>query len=90
MIKPKKRLVKAKLKEDRFVIFTAQAEAWLEANRNIVMYGIAGIVLVVALGLFISWSKDSSEKKAAFAELLARDALARSALDSALYRSAFF
>ncbi len=87
MIKPKKRLVKAQLKEDHFIIFTAKAETWLEANRKEVLYGFTGIILVVALGFIFNWSKANSEKTAAFEELLARDAFARTALDSALIRS---
>jgi len=87
MIKPKKRLVKAKLKEDNFVLFTAKAETWLENNRKEVLYGFSGLILVVALGFIFNWSKANSAKKAAFEELLARDAFARTALDSALIRS---
>ncbi len=87
MIKPKKRLVRAKLKEDRFVIFTAKAETWLETHRKEVLYGISGLILIVAAGFVFNWSKADTEKKAAYEELLARDAYTRAALDSALIRS---
>ena len=87
MMKPKKRLVKAQLKEDQFVLFTAKAETWFENHRKEVLYGLIGVLVVVGLGVAISWSKTNSEKKAAFEELLARDAYARTVLDSALIRA---
>jgi TolA-binding protein len=87
MLKPKKRLVKAKLKEDRFVIFTAQAEAWFETHRRELMYGAVAVVVVVA-GIFVyNWSRTTAANNAMFDELLVRDAFARSDLDSAMIRA---
>jgi len=87
MLKPRKRLVKAKLKEDRFVIFTAKAEVWFEQNRRHVIYGAGGIIVVVALAVAMGWSKSNATKNAAFQELLARDAYARTDYDSTLIRA---
>jgi len=87
MLKPRKRLVKAKLKEDRFVILTAKAEVWFEEHRQHVLYGVVAVVAAVALGLAIGWSKSSTAKNAAFDEMMARDAFARAAFDSALIRA---
>lgn len=84
MMKPKKRLVKAKLKEDRFVIITAKAEVWFEEHRRPALYAVVALLLVAVAGIAIGWSKSAAEKSAAFAELMTRDAYARSDFDSAL------
>lgn len=87
MLKTKKRITKTKLKEDRFVLFTAQAETWIENHRKELLYGISGVILVVLLGVGFNWSRSNAEKNAAFEELLARDAFSRAALDSAVIRA---
>jgi TolA-binding protein len=87
MLKPRKRLAKTKLKEDRFVIFTAQAEAWFEQHRKQALYGILALVVLLAAGIAFKLSKSSAEENASFQELMARDAFARSDLDSTLVRA---
>lgn len=87
MLKPKKRLVKAQLKEDQFVLYTAHAEAWFEMHRKEVFLGFGALVLVVAGVFLFNWSRSAANDSALFQELLARDALARSDLDSAMIKS---
>jgi TolA-binding protein len=87
MIKPKKRLAKAKLKEDRFVILTAQAEAWFEKYRQEALYGVIGVIVLIGAVFAYNWSRQTTEQNASFDEMLARDAYARNDLDSALTRA---
>jgi len=87
MLKPKKRLVKATLKEDRFVILTAQAEAWFEQHKMRVIYASAGVLAIAVIAAALSWSRTNAIKQASLAELLARDAYARADFDSTLLKA---
>ncbi len=87
MLKPQKRLTKVQLKQDKFVLFTAQVQAWLTQHKKNIIYGLLGLIVVVGGVSAVAWSKASSEKQAAFEELLMRDAYARGDLDSALIRA---
>ena len=84
MLKPRKRLVKAKLKEDKLLTFTAKFQVFISRYRRYLMYGAAAVVVIGVLGIVTLWSKANARKQAAFVELLARDAYARSDLDETL------
>ncbi|MFC2150861.1 tol-pal system YbgF family protein [Calditrichota bacterium] len=86
MLKPRKRLVKAKLKEDKLLIFTARAQSFLDKYQKFIMYGVAGIVLIAAAAGFVNWSKSGAERKASLEALMARDAYKTGELDEALTR----
>jgi|GEM_PF-1201279 len=87
MLKPRKRLTKAQLKQDKFILFTAQAQAWLTQYQKYILYGFIGLIVIVVGVSAVAWSKSSSEKQASFEELLARDAYSRGDIDSALIRA---
>ncbi|MBM3328826.1 MAG: tetratricopeptide repeat protein [Calditrichaeota bacterium] len=84
MLKPSKRITKAQLKEDQFLLATARIEKWFETNRRTVLYALVGL-LVLGGGLAAyTWSRASAQKDAAFAEMQARDAFSRADFDSAM------
>ena len=49
MLKPKKKITKKELKEDKFVKFTLQAKTYLDENSKQVFYMVSGILVVVIL-----------------------------------------
>lgn len=86
MLKPRKRLVKSKLKEDKLLTFTFRVQETFRTYRKTVSYILATVlVLVVAYGL-VSSSKRSAIQQSAFEELMARDAYSRGELDETLSR----
>ena len=87
MLKPRKRLVKAKLKEDKLMVFIARVQGWAFKNQKLLLY-VVGAIVVIAAGISaISLSRAAAQKSAAYEELLARDAFARGNLDEALNRA---
>ncbi len=84
MQKPRKRLVKAKLKEDKLLVFTAKAQRFAQRNRKTFVFGAIGVILIAAvIGLYI-YSHRTAENSASFIELMARDAYSRGELDETL------
>jgi tetratricopeptide (TPR) repeat protein len=47
MLKPKKKITKQDLKEDKFVKFTLQTKTYLDENSKQVFYAVSGILVVV-------------------------------------------
>jgi tetratricopeptide (TPR) repeat protein len=84
MLKPRKRLVKTKLKEDRLVTYTAKAQTFYDQNKKTLFYGVIGIILVLAIVVGFNMTRSAAQKNAAFESLLARDALSRGNNDEAL------
>ncbi len=84
MIKPRKRLVKAKIKEDRLVTYTAKAQTYYDQNRRTIFLGILGAVVILAIVVGVVLTKSSAEKQSAYESLLVRDAFSRGDLDKAL------
>lgn len=84
MLKPRKRLVRAKIKEDKFVIYTARVQAFLSRNSRQLLYGFVLVIVILAIGIGVGWSRSAAGKHAAFASLLARDAYSRGDLDGTL------
>ncbi len=84
MLKPRKRLVKAKLKEDKLLTFTDKAQRFLQAKWRIIAYVIAAIVIVLAISGFMAVSKRSARTEASYKEMLARDAFSQRNTDEAL------
>jgi len=83
MLKPRKRLVKAKLKEDKLLIFTARVQSWAMKYQRHLLYGAGAIVVIVALGVAYGMSKSSANKNAAYEVFLAWDAFNRAEYDQA-------
>lgn len=84
MLKPRKRLLKAKIKEDTLVTYTANVQAFYDRNSKVILYGIIGAVVVLAVVFGIALTRSSAEKQVGFECLLARDAIGRDMLDKAL------
>ncbi|MCF7810775.1 tetratricopeptide repeat protein [bacterium] len=84
MLKPRKRLVKTKIKEDKLVTYTAKAQTFYDQNKRTLLYGAIGIIVVIAIVIGINITRSSAQEKAAFESLLARDALSRGNTDEAL------
>jgi len=59
MLKPKKKITRQELKEDKLVKTTLQIKNYLEENNKLVMYIIVGILAAV---LIITWYRFSSQK----------------------------
>jgi len=49
MLKPKKKITKKELKEDKFVKYTLQAKTYLDENSKQVFYMVAGILGVALI-----------------------------------------
>ena len=64
MLKPKKRLTKKEIKEDKFVQKTMQAKAYVEENYQKVMGIVAGIFAVILLIMVISYYRGQSQQEA--------------------------
>ena len=60
MLKPRKRITKKHLKEDKLVTFYVKASAWLEKNTKYIIAGVLIVLLTIAAGMYFS----SSSKKA--------------------------
>ena len=87
MLKPRKRLVKAKLKEDKLLVFTAKAQRYIRQNRRSITFATVGVLVVVCGFAVYNWSQRAEAAEAALDELLMRDAYARGELDSVLVRA---
>lgn len=64
MLKPRKRITKKKLKEDKLVTFYFKATQWLEDYSKYLMIAIAAIVVIAAAVVFYNYSQTKSEKTA--------------------------
>ena len=64
MLKPRKRLSKKKLKEDKLVTFYYKASAWAEDNLKYVVGAIAAIVIIFVAVYFYANSQKGAEQKA--------------------------
>ena len=77
MLKPRKRLTRATLKEDKFVTYTSTVQSFIQKNYLRIVLSVSAFIVIAAVGGFISLSKSSSEKTAAFESFMARDAYGR-------------
>jgi len=64
MLKPRKRITKKQLKEDKLVTFYFQATSWIEKNSKYIYMGLGAILLVVVLLFVNARAKKSSESSA--------------------------
>ncbi len=87
MLKPKKRLLKAKAEEDKLTTFIDNTRRLLGQYGQWMLYGLAGIVVVLAISMVLQRTKSSTESEAAFDELLIRDAYSRGQMDEALIKA---
>lgn len=64
MLKPRKRITKKQLKEDKLVTFYFQAQEWLEKYSKHLMIGVAVVVVAVAAIAWYTTSQAKAEKTA--------------------------
>jgi TolA-binding protein len=64
MLKPRKRITKKELKQDKLVTFYFQANTWLENNLKYVTGAVMAIVILIVLGILFSNSSKSTNEKA--------------------------
>jgi len=64
MLKPRKKITKKQLKEDKLVTFYFQAQEWLEKNGKLLTMAAAAVVLVAAGVAYYSYAQVRAEKTA--------------------------
>lgn len=64
MLKAKKKYTKRELKQDQFVLATMKAKSFLEDHSRQLVYGVLGVIAVVALVWFYLNSQKSAQKEA--------------------------
>ncbi len=64
MLKAKKRLKKKELKQDKFVMATIEAKAFVEENASKILYAVLGILVIAILAYFYVQSKATAEQTA--------------------------
>ncbi|MBD3287470.1 tetratricopeptide repeat protein [candidate division KSB1 bacterium] len=75
MLKPRKRLTKKQIKEDKLVTYYFKAIDYINENSKIVFGIIIGIIAIVALLYMYSWSKENAEMSASLELTKAREEL---------------
>jgi TolA-binding protein len=84
MLKPKKRLTKKQIKEDKFVTYYFKAQDYVQKNQKIVSSVIIGIIAVVAISILFVRSKRAAEANASIELARAESALQESNLNTAI------
>ena len=64
MLKPRKRITKQELKEDKFVTYTIKAKDYVENNARTIMWVAIAILAVIVIVSFISRSKRTANLEA--------------------------
>lgn len=64
MLKPKKKISKKELKEDKFVKFTLQAKTYLDENSKQVFYMVSGILAVILLIIIFVYVHNTNVEEA--------------------------
>lgn len=64
MLKPKKRLTKKQIKQDKFVTYYFKAQDFVNANSRYLIAGLIAVVLVVVVSLYFSGKKAEQEQNA--------------------------
>jgi len=83
MLKPRKRITRQQIKEDKLVTFTAKASSYYAENsRTILAVGGVVVVLAIAAGFFIN-SRAQAEKTATFDLTLAKIEIGQQRFDTA-------
>jgi len=64
MLKAKRKLKKKELKQDKFVMATIEAKAFVEENISKILYAVLGVLVIAILAYFYVQSKASAEQTA--------------------------
>ena len=84
MLKPKKRLVKAQIKEDKLLKFTARAQKVVDKYWKHAAIVLAAVVVIILAFNFVLAARESKNSEAALQELKVRDAYSRGDFDETL------
>jgi len=76
MLKPRKKITKKQIKEDKLVTYYFKAIDYINQNSKLVMGSILGITAVIVLVLLFTWSKRNAELNASLELTKARVELA--------------
>jgi TolA-binding protein len=64
MLKPRKRITKRQLKEDKLVTFYQNAQTWIEEYSKYVIGGVAAVIIIVVVVMMYNSSQQAAEKEA--------------------------
>ena len=64
MLKPRKKITKKQLKEDKLVTFYFQTSEWLELHSKYLLMGVAAFVLIAAGIVYYTYAQSKAEKTA--------------------------
>ena len=64
MLKPKRRITKQELKEDKFVKFTLQAKTYVDENYQKIMRTALGIGAIIIILVFYYYNSHETSKEA--------------------------
>ncbi len=84
MLKPRKRLTKKQIKEDKLVTYYFKAIDFFNANSKIVFGAMVGVIAIVALLYLYNWSKKNAEMNASLELTKAREELKNSQPEKAI------
>jgi TolA-binding protein len=84
MLKPRQRITKKKLKEDKLVTFYFKASQWFEENSKYVYGGLAALVIIAAATWFYISSSGETQKLASVEFLRASRAFDEGRVQSAM------
>ena len=84
MLKPKKKLTRREIKEDKFLTFVAKATKWFNENSKYIAIALAALVVAVAVGYLIVSSKHQAETAASGRLIRAMAAYNNMAFDRAI------
>jgi TolA-binding protein len=84
MLKPKRRLKRREIKEDKFVTFVAKWTDFFNENGKFVVMGVGGLALVIAIGYFMSVSKRDANLAASGGLIRATDFYNQNQFDEAI------
>jgi len=86
MLKPKRKISRRELKEDKFVLTVLKAREWFETHSRKVFYGIVALLAVFLLVSFYSQSRKKAEEAASYMLSQAQLALAKGDENTAIAR----
>jgi len=67
MLKPKKKITKKELKQDKFVIFTLQAKKYFDEHQKAILQaGIGIIILIILITFYVNSKRSAAEKASSF------------------------
>lgn len=84
MLKPRRRLTKKQIKEDKLVTYYFKAIDFINYNSKIVFGALIGVIAIVALLYLYNWSKKNAEMSASLELTKAREELKSSQSEKAI------